>query len=712
MDKNGYDAATGVGLLLLTAGLPLLIWQAFPYNQTAFSQSGFLVVHALMETFAVVVAALIFFIVYGAQDTARSLRAVVLGYAFLAVATFDVLHFLTYAGMPDVITPNSTHKTILFWLSARMAAALGLLAYITLPHVMVRRESSYRWGVLATLALVGLVSLSILIWPHLAPAMYIPGEGLTTTKIVIEWLVFGIYIITAGLLWWRRQRVANCDVNSLLLALLLMAVGELFFTLYVQVSSTANLLGHIYKVAAYYFLYRAIFAESVRRPFMQIRHMLSHDELTGLASWAAFNERLQLAIDKARGDGSSCAVILLGLDNFKTVNATLGHEQGDQLLRAVAQRIRISLPRSVFMARFSGGTFVLLWERTDARQAQQAGQTLLHAMRDEFDLGDDHIAIGASLGVVMFPQDGDAASVLLRRADVALQRAKAEGRHCLVAFSRELGESIQRRALIESGLRYALDRGELFLHYQPKVVLDGGSIAGWEALLRWQSDELGLVSPAEFIPVAEESGLILPVGDWVLREACRQMVAWRAAGLETGAMAVNISTRQFRQNDLPEKVEVILRETGLPAGLLNLEITESMIMDNPASAAEMMGKLVQLGMHIHVDDFGTGHSSLSYLKTFPIHAIKIDRSFIRDIPADENDVAIVHAILSLGHSLGLQIVAEGVETEEQLAYLKAEGCDELQGYLFSRPLPAEKCESLMRSAKRLAMPALALKAKA
>lgn len=697
MEQRGFDAISAVGVLLLVLSLPLLIWQAFPHNQVAFSAAGFLVVHSLMEIFAVVVAALIFFIVYGARDTGRTLRAVVLGYAFLAVAVFDVLHLLSYAGMPDTITPNSPHKSILFWLCARVAGVLGLLAYILLPPLEVRRESLYRWGALATLLAVMMVGLSILIWPGQPPAMYVPGEGLTPTKVAMEWLVVSLYLLAAGLLWWRRERLAGCDTHSLLLALLLMAAGELFFTVYVEVSSTANLLGHTYKVIAFYFLYRAIFAEAVRRPFMRIRHMLSHDELTGLHSWSAFNERLQQVIDESRAHGYACAVILLGLDNFKTVNATLGHEQGDQLLRAVAQRISAALPPSVFIARFSGDTFVLLLARSNARQAQQAGQALLHAMREEFDLGEDHIAVGASLGMVLFPRDGEDVSALLRHADVALQRAKADGRHRQVVFSPELGEAILRRARVEFGLRYALARGELSLHYQPKVALADGRIIGWEALLRWDSRELGAVSPAEFIPVAEESGLILTIGDWVLQQGCRQMVAWQAAGLAGGALAVNLSTRQFRQNDLPERVEAILRDTGLPPQLLDLEITESIIMDNPASAAEMMTKLVRLGVHIHIDDFGTGHSSLSYLKTFPIHSLKIDRSFIRDIPGDENDVAIVHAILGLGHSLGLEVVAEGVETEAQLAYLKQEGCDVLQGYLFSRPLPAQEAEALLRS---------------
>lgn len=701
-DKNSYELM--LGWLLLAASLPLLAWQAFPQNQITVPPSVFLVAHSIMEIFAVVVAALIFFVVYGTRDTIRSLRTVILGYAFLGVALFDTLHLLAYEGMPALLTANSANKSILFWLAARVSAGLGLLAYVTLSIRPVRHGFNHLLAVIGSLVAVTLISLLFLLAPEHLPAMFVKGAGLTTFKVVTEWLIFGFYLGTAAILWWRRAQIVGCDVSRLLLALLLMAAGELFFTLYVRVTSTANLLGHVYKVVAYYFLYRAIFAEAVRQPFLQIQHMLSHDELTGLASWSAFNERLQQVLDRGRKEDTYGAVILLGLDNFRTVNATLGHDQGDLLLRGVAERIRAAVPESVFVARFSGDNFFLLLEQADVEQARQTGEMLLQAMRAEFDLGHDHITIGASLGMAMFPKDGDSPGALLRHVDVSLQRAKAEGRQRLVRFSQELSESIQRRALLESRLRYALEREEFSLQYQPKVALSDGRIAAWEALLRWHPEELGAVSPVEFIPVAEESGLIIPIGNWVLCQACRQMVTWSEAGLDPAPMAVNLSTRQFRQNDLPEKIAEVLQETGLPARLLNLEITESMIMDNPATAAEMMAKLVRLGILIHIDDFGTGHSSLSYLKTFPINSLKIDRSFINDIPEDDNDVAIVRAVLSLGRSLGFRVVAEGVETEAQLAFLSAEGCDEMQGYLFSRPVTAHECEELMRTGRRLALP--------
>ena len=683
-------------MLLLTASIPLLVWQAAPVNQQAISGPAFLAAHSMMEVFAIVVAALIFFTGHGAQEAVRPVRSVVLGYAFLAVAVFDILHFLSYIGMPDLVSPNTPHKSILFWLCGRLAAGVGLLAYVLIPEAPAMRDPLRRYVLIGVMLGAGAIAAAFLTAPQAMPAMYVAGLGLTALKVMLEWGVFGLYVAIAGLLYLRRRRVTHCDIDSLMLALLLMAMGELFFVVYVEVSSTANLLGHLYKVFAYYYLYLAIYAEAVSRPFRQMRHMLHHDDLTGLPNRTAFNERLNLAVARARHD-APCAVLLLDLDHFQNVNDTLGHEYGDLLLVAVARRIRASLPDAAFVAHFSGDEFVILLENTPIEQAKQTGQDLLQAMAREFDIGNDHLGISASLGIVTYPANGESASVLMRYADLALHRAKSSGRNCLTVFSRDLSEEIQRRVLLEARLKQALERREFILHYQPKLEIPTGRVVGWEALLRWRSPELGAVSPDEFIPVAEQTGLILPIGDWVLREACRQMRAWQDQGLTAGIMAVNLSTRQFRQKDLAEEIGAALRDSGLAPGDLELEVTESSIMDSLASAAAMLAELERLGIRIAVDDFGTGYSSLSYLKSFPIHCLKIDRSFIRDIPGDDNDTAIVRTIIALAGSLGLTVVAEGVETDAQLAYLRANHCDQAQGYLFGRPMPPEECLEWMRA---------------
>lgn len=700
-------SSTSMGILLLLLGIPLLLWQAESGNQLLISQAVFVNAHSMMEVFSIIVSALIFFTGYGAHNTRRSVRALVLGYAFFAVAMLDMIHFLSYIGMPDLVSHNTPHKSILFWLAARFIAALGLLAYILLPEGPTISATVRPLWAAAVFVIVLLFAAPLLINPELAPTTFVAGQGLTPIKILLEWLMFTLYLGTAGILYVRRKAVEHCNVSSLILALLLMAVGELFFTLYTQVTNTANLLGHAYKVAAYYFLFRAIYAEAIEEPFRRMQKMLSLDELTGLANRTAFNERLHASLKKCRVIRGSCAVVLLDLDHFKNVNDTLGHELGDMLLVSVAGRLHGALPPSAFIARYSSDEFVILLERGDAEQAQRVAEKLLQAITAGFDLGADRIEISASIGIAIYPGDGDSASVLMRHADLAMNQAKRNGRNGFALFSRELADTIQRRVSLESRMKQALAHNEFSLHYQPKVHLGSGEIVGWEALLRWQSPDLGMISPIEFIPIAEQSGLILPIGDWVLREACRQLRAWEQDGLPATRVAVNLSTRQFRQRDLAENVLEALNAAGLKPNQLELEITESAIMDNLASAAEALRELAQLGVTIAVDDFGTGYSSLAYLKTFSIDCLKIDRSFIRDIPNDQDDIAIVRTVLALAESMGLAVVAEGVETTEQLAYLRENHCDQIQGYLFSRPLPPAGCAELVRSRKRLPLPSAA-----
>jgi diguanylate cyclase (GGDEF)-like protein len=493
----------------------------------------------------------------------------------------------------------------------------------------------------------------------------------------------------------------NCDVDRLVLALLLMAVAELFFTVYVRVSNTANLLGHIYKVFAYYYLYRAIYSETVRRPFIQIAEMLVSDAVTGLPNRRGLNQRLEQALESVGFSNKKLALLLLNLDHFHSVNAIFGHDVGDMLLINVAKRIQCSLPENAYVARFSNDEFCILIENTDAAQAEQLGRTVQDKLGEGFLLGKDHVETGASVGLVLYPEDGRTSSVLLSRANMALHHAKQHGRNGFAVFSSDLAQQLERKVLLENGLKKALERQEFSLHYQPKVDLGNGKITGAEALLRWESDELGTISPMEFIPIAEESGLILAIGDWVMQEACQQIGRWYDKGLPLTGLAVNVSTRQFRQKDFVEKVKRVLQVTHVPAGLLELELTESAIMDNVQSAALMLRELSSMGIRIAIDDFGTGYSSLGYLKNFALHALKIDRSFIRDIPGDADDEMLVRMIITLASNLGLLVIAEGVETSAQLSYLKTSQCDQLQGYYFSRPLTASAFEEMLRADRRL-----------
>ncbi|MFN3310907.1 MAG: putative bifunctional diguanylate cyclase/phosphodiesterase [Thermomonas sp.] len=690
-----------VGSLLLVLGLALLGWQAATGLQWLVPQGEFLALHSLLEILTVVVAVLVFVTGATAADTDRSGRALELGGVFLAVGALDLLHLLTYAGMPELAGPNSAQKTILLWLLARYLAALGLLAYVLFaerpaPASRVRRGAWF--GAMLALALA--LAWLPLTAPQRLATMYVDGVGLTPLKIWLEWGACGLYLLAALVLVLRRQKVTGCDTASLLLALLLMAVSELYFTLYERITSTPNLLGHLFKLAAYYYLYRAVYVEAVRRPFRQMQHMLTHDALTGLPNRSAALASLELALGE-NGGRRPGALLLLDLDHFQNVNDTLGHAQGDRLLVAIAARLRKTLPASAQLARFSGDQFLIYLQDTTLASGRQCAETLLVGLAREFELGEDRIGIGASIGLAGHALSPLSAGALVNHADLALRQAKQAGRNCVVAYDAALEQAFRREAQLEAGLGHALARGELAVHYQPKWEIESGRLAGWEALLRWHSAELGAVSPDEFIPVAERTGLILPIGNWVLREACRQLRQWREEGLPAGTVAVNLSARQFRQRDIAEEVSRALRETGLQPHDLELEITESMLMDDLDAATVALTDLQRLGVRISIDDFGTGYSSLAYLKSLPLYCLKIDRSFVSDITRGGNDATIVRTVIALAHSLGMVVVAEGVETQEQFAFLRAARCDQAQGYLFFKPLAPPECLDLLRACKRL-----------
>ena len=692
------------GIIFLAASLPLLIWQATPLHQITLSQDSFLVTHSIMEMFAIVVAVMIFFTAYGEHDFNRSSRSVLLSYAALATGLFDMLHMLGYIGMPDLYNDNSAHKAILFWLLGRTTIAGGLLLYVLLPETKIAGRNWRRLGLIATILSVVVISVLVLRYIDELPRMFIKGEGLTPLKIWLEWGFFFVFSGTALLLYLRRNTVEDCDVHRLLLALLLMAVAELFFTLYVRVSNTANLLGHVYKVIAYYYLYGAIFTDTVRRPFKQIEHLLVHDPVTGLPNRRGLTERLEQEVARAKLLNRKVALILLNLDHFHSVNAIFSHEVGDMLLANVAKRIQGAVPEDVFVARFSNDEFSILLENSKVDQAERIARSVQQKIAQGFLLGKDHVETGASVGIVVYPEDGYSGTALLRHVNLALHQAKQHGRNGFAVFSSELSNVLERKVQLENGLKKALEQQEFTLHYQPKVDLRSGKIVGAEALLRWHSHDLGSVSPMEFIPVAEETGQVLAIGDWVMLEACLQIGRWYDQGLLVDGVAVNVSTRQFRQKDFVDKVKNVMAITHVPPGLLEIEITESAIMDNIDTAASMLDELSRHGIRITIDDFGTGYSSLGYLKSFALHALKIDRSFIRDIPGDQDDEMLVRMIITLANNLGLTVIAEGVESAQQLTYLENSQCDAIQGFYFSKPVTAEEFEKILRSDQRLQRP--------
>jgi diguanylate cyclase (GGDEF)-like protein/PAS domain S-box-containing protein len=428
-----------------------------------------------------------------------------------------------------------------------------------------------------------------------------------------------------------------------------------------------------------------------------IQHLAYHDPLTDLPNRAMFNRHLSHAMIQARRYYKGLAVLFIDLDRFKNINDTLGHDAGDRLLQEMARRLKASLREGDLVARLGGDEFVVLLEEvTDLAQVSQVARQILTALVTEHPLDGQLIHITASIGISTFPEDGRDEFSLMKHADVAMYRAKDGGKNNFQFYSAQMDLHSAAQLALESSLRRALERNELLLHYQAKVDAQSGRITGVEVLVRWQHPELGLMHPEHFIPLAEETGLIVPLTRWVLKEACSQNCAWQKEGLPAMHIAVNLSARQFADENLLSDVESTLQEVGMDPALLELEITESMMMHNTEKTIQILAGLKAMGIRIAIDDFGIGYSSLSHLKQFPIDIIKIDRSFITDIPGDQADEAIADAIIAMGKSLKIVVVAEGVEALEQLQFLRSRGCDEIQGFYFSRPIPARDFGKLLR----------------
>jgi diguanylate cyclase (GGDEF)-like protein len=437
----------------------------------------------------------------------------------------------------------------------------------------------------------------------------------------------------------------------------------------------------------------------------RIRFLATHDDLTRLPNRVMFNQLFEQSIKLARRDDHKCAVLFIDLDRFKVINDSLGHAAGDTLLIEVAKRLRDCVRDSDVVARLGGDEFVVMLDKiSDRDQVAVVARKILAALLSPIVLAGHECSTTGSVGIAVFPENGSDALTLTKNADIAMYLAKEEGKNDFRFFSSEIKSQSIERLTLEADLRHALELDQFTLHYQPKLDVQTGRITGLEALLRWAHPELGDLPPMQFVSLAEETGLIIPIGLWVLKTACAQNMAWQRDGLPSISMAVNLSPRQFLDENLLRDIDEVLISTGMPAHLLQLEITESMVMQNVDRAVKLLDQIQGRGVRLAIDDFGTGYSSMSLMKQFPIDTIKIDRSFVRDLENSSEDRAIAKAIISMGKALGLTVVAEGVETAEQDAFLRENECDELQGYLFSRPIPPEAIALLFRP--RLSSPSL------
>jgi diguanylate cyclase (GGDEF)-like protein/PAS domain S-box-containing protein len=434
----------------------------------------------------------------------------------------------------------------------------------------------------------------------------------------------------------------------------------------------------------------------------QLEYRANFDPVTGLANRNLLHDRLQQALSYASRIDRTVWVAFIDLDRFKFVNDSAGHNYGDMLLKVVAERLVASVGAADTVSRLGGDEFVLVLPQYDSEpMSTETIEKLMAQVSQPIPIGGKEFFVTCSIGIAAFPHDGSSPEALLIHADIAMYRAKEVGRNNFQFFEPALNTKTQARLRIEGALRNALARDQFLLNYQPQVDLSTGRIVGAEALIRWQHPELGMVSPIEFIALTEEMGLIVPIGAWVLRTACAQNQAWQAAGLGKLRIAVNVSGIQFAQPDIVQTVAAALQETGLDPACLEIELTESVVMHDVERAVSTLHQLKSLGVQLSVDDFGTGYSSLAYLKRFPIDVLKIDQSFVRDIASDPDNANIVVSIIALAHSLRLQVIAEGVETMEQLAFLRHHGCDEMQGNYFSRPISATAIDQMLQQGKRV-----------
>jgi len=433
-----------------------------------------------------------------------------------------------------------------------------------------------------------------------------------------------------------------------------------------------------------------------QRVEQRLAHLAQFDALTGLPNRTLLQDRLAQTIVQSRRKRWHAGALFVDLDRFKLINDTLGHHQGDALIRQVGERLLECVRPGDTVGRISGDEFaVVLADMAAPDDAALVAQKVLDTLARPFDLGGNEAYISASIGIAAFPEDGDDAETLLKNADIAMYRAKESSRNCYRFFTAEMNLRTVAKAQLNTDLRRAIERGEFALHYQPKVDLADGRIRGLEALLRWNHPQRGLVSPAEFIPALEDSGLILPVGEWVIAEACEQLRRWQLEGRAVVPVAVNLSPKQFRRGDLDRTIGEMLERQSLDAELLELEITESCLMEDPADAVRVMHNLRAAGLRISIDDFGTGYSSLSYLTRLPLSALKVDRSFVRDAGASAEAASIVRAVIDMAQNLRFTVIAEGVETEQQVAFLRKHGCNQAQGYFFGRPVSADATGALL-----------------
>lgn len=631
---------------------------------------------------------------------------------FLGVCIFDFLHTLSFVGIPWISSFVSSEESLWLLALSRLSSALGILFIFSRVDKPVSISEKGKVFRIALLLIV--VSLVIFVFGHSVIPQLLSQEWTDSLKRLVDMAVLFIYLIGVAVIVYPGKVEKSASMLIIIRSLIFFALGQAFFMNPLRVGDVDPLFGMVCSGVAYYLLLTGVYRLTIEEPFHEkqqveerMNYLAYHDDLTGLPNRRNLMQRVEEMIVAAVGVKDSnqgfSALAIMNINHFKNINDSLGHYAGDHLLQKVSQRIAIEARANEELFSMGADEFAfLMLERASLEGCMLRASELLQLFEMPVSLESGEYHISLSLGMSIYPEDGETAEELIQNADTAVHNAKDQGveiRRYIPAMQMKAKERLK----LENDLRRALERKEFYLVYQPQVNLETEEIVGMEALLRWNHPKSGLISPVDFIPIAEESGLIVPIGEWVLKTACLQNKLWQLAGYRPMCVSINLSMRQFLQPNLAGKIGTILKDIGLDPCYVDLEITESMTLDKE-TAFEQLKRLKELGVFISIDDFGTGYSSLHYLKNMPIDRLKIDRSFVSDVMEDTNNAAIVSTITSMAHHLKLKVTAEGVENKEQLQFLRQQHCHDAQGFLFSKPIRAEEFEMFFLKQPILGMP--------
>ncbi|WP_435621738.1 bifunctional diguanylate cyclase/phosphodiesterase [Anoxybacillus eryuanensis] len=686
-----------LGILLFSSSLTM-----------TFERNHFLSVHTLLEFFSITVAMAIAFQGWISFPQALSRRRLRIATTFLTVAFLDLLHTLTYKQMPGIIVADSSVQlSTSFWLAARMTQAIFLLLAFLLPDGPIQEKEKFL-AFFVPFLYIGLVSVGIVHAADSLPPLVIEGVGTTPFKNGIEYIITTLHVITIVVLIGQYKEKRLAPTLDVIAGFVFLFLSELIFTLYRNVYDVLNIFGHIYKVIGFSYFLRGLYLASFKEPFQareraeqalaksreQLRKQALFDELTNLPNRRYFIDTLRERLEIAKVKNETVALFFLDLDNFKNINDSLGHAAGDLLLQLVAKRL--SHLHDHFVARLGGDEFAVIV--SDVPSLEQVAQQMIDILGEPFFVRQKELFITTSLGISIYPTHGEDEMTLIQHADMAMYEAKKKGKNQWAMYDPTFEKERMRKSLIRQRLHVALEQRAISVYYQPIIDMKQNRLVGIEALARWKDEELGFVPPDEFISIAEEDGFIIPLGEYIFQTAVLDLKRLHEQGMSHIYVSINLSLRQLKNEQFFSFVQQLLEQTCLQPQYIELEITENVALSDEKQVIETIRALKQIGIRIAIDDFGSGYSSIAYLRHISVDTLKIDKSFIFEVITNEHTAKLTEAIIALAHRLQLHIVAEGVETDRHVSFLQSTHCDKAQGYLFSPPVPFEQVVKQLQTA--------------